>query len=71
MLAQNFQTVGGTVSVDGKTMPIGGGQLNGERIAFTAGDVEYTGQVRGNVMQGAFKSARNTGSWSAVRVDSR
>lgn len=71
VLAQNFQTVGGTVSVDGKTMPIGSGRLNGERIAFTAGDVEYTGQVRGNIMQGEFKSARSTGSWSAVRVDSR
>lgn len=71
VLAQSFQTIGGTISVNGKTMPIGGGRLDGERIAFTAGDVEYTGRVRGNIMQGEFKSGSSTGSWSAVRVDSR
>jgi SAM-dependent methyltransferase len=71
VLAQSFQTVGGTISVDSKTMPIGSGRLDGERIAFTAGDVKYTGRVRGNMMQGEFKSASSAGSWSAVRVDSR
>lgn len=71
VLAQSFQTVAGTINVDGRTVPIGSGRLNGERIAFTAGDVEYAGRVRGNIMEGEFKSARSTGSWSAVRVDPR
>jgi SAM-dependent methyltransferase len=71
VLTQSFQTVGGTIGVDGKSIPIDGGRLNGDRIAFTAGDVEYTGRVQGNVMRGEFKSARSTGSWSAVRAASR
>lgn len=71
VLTQSFQMVDGTVAADGKTVPIDGGRLNGDRIAFTAGGVEYAGQVRGNVMQGEFKSARGNGTWSAVRAPSR
>jgi len=71
VLTQTFQMIGGTLVVDNKTMPINSGRLSGDRITFTAGDVEYTGWVRGNEMQGEFKSARGTGSWGAVRATSR
>lgn len=68
VLTQNFQMLGGTVTADGKTVPIDSGRLRGDRIAFTAGGVEYTGRVLGNAMQGEFKSARNKGTWSAVKA---
>jgi len=71
VLEQTFQMLGGTLVLDGKTVPIDGGRLSGERIAFTAGDAEYTGTVRGNEMQGEFKSPRGTGPWKAVRSVSR
>jgi len=63
--------LGGTLVVDGKSMPIEDGRLSGERIAFAAGGAEYTGRVRGNEMQGEFKSARGAGTWRAVRSVSR
>jgi SAM-dependent methyltransferase len=68
VLTQNFQMVAGSVTTDGKTVPIESGRLRGDRIVFTAGGVEYTGQVLGNAMQGEFKSARNKGSWSAAKA---
>lgn len=71
VLAQTFQQLSGTLAADGKTMTIDRAVLRGDRIAFTAGGVEYTGQVVGDTMQGEFRSAGATGRWSAVRVASR
>ena len=70
-LAQIFQMLSGTLAVDGKTMPIDRAVLRGDRIAFSADGVEYTGQVLGDTIQGEFRSAGTTGRWSAVRVSSR
>lgn len=71
VLAQTFQQLSGSLAADGKTMTIDRALLRGDRIAFTAGGVEYTGQVVGDTMQGEFRSAGTTGRWSAVRVSSR
>lgn len=71
VLRQNFQAFDGTIGVDGKTLAISAGRLSGNRLSFSAGGVEYAGQVFGNVMRGEFKSARGTGIWEAVRVASR
>ena len=71
VLTQTFQMISGTLLVDNKTVRIDGGRLSGDRITFTAGDVEYTGLVRGNEMRGEAKSARGTSSWSAIRAASK
>jgi len=71
VLTQTFQVLSGVLAADGKTMTIDRALLRGDRIAFTAGGVEYTGQVLGDTMQGEFRSAGTTGRWSAIRVASR
>ena len=71
VLTQSFQMLSGTLAVDGRTMTIDRAALRGDRIAFTAGGIEYTGQVLGDTMQGEFRSVGTTGRWSAVRVSSR
>jgi hypothetical protein len=47
-LTQTFQMVSGTLG----STPITGGKLNGEAIAFSAGNAAYTGRVQGNTIQG-------------------
>jgi SAM-dependent methyltransferase len=71
VLAQTFQQLSGTLGADGKTMTIDRAVLRGDRITFTAGGVEYTGQVLGETIQGEFKSTGTTGGWSAIRTPSR
>jgi hypothetical protein len=71
VLTQSFQMIVGTVTADGKKIPIESGRLTGDRIAFSAGGVEYSGRVRGSAMQGEYKSGGTRGTWSAVRSASR
>jgi precorrin-6B methylase 2 len=65
-LAQKFQNITGTLSVDGKDIQIAGA-MNGEQIKFNAGDVEYTGLVNGNSITGTFKAPAGETKWSATR----
>jgi SAM-dependent methyltransferase len=69
VLRQSFQTFTGTLDSDGRNAPIAGGQLRGDHIAFTAGDAVYTGRVRGNEIQGEYRSSGKTSTWRAVRVN--
>ena len=64
-LKQNYQMVSGTLKSSNGTAPIANGKLNGERIVFIAGGVEYTGRVSGNSIEGTVKSG---GSWKATRT---
>ena len=65
-LSQKFQTVEGTLSMDGKATPVTG-KLNGERITFSAGDAEYNGQVNGDSISGTVKAAAAESKWNANR----
>ena len=47
--------------------PITQGRLNGDRIAFTAGDTQYTGSVQGNAMEGTSKTGSTEAKWQATR----
>jgi SAM-dependent methyltransferase len=67
-LEQKFQMISGTLDSGGKKVPITNGRMNGEEITFTAGNVTYVGQVKGNTMQGRTKGASN-GAWTASRSD--
>jgi hypothetical protein len=61
-LDQSFQKLSGTLTVDGKAMPISDAKMTGAQITFTAGGKTYTGRVDGNTMSGT-----SDGGWTATR----
>ncbi len=67
ILRQRFQTVSGMLKTGAGTMAITEGKLNGDKISFTAGDVQYIGLITGDVILGTVKTQRETGNWSATR----
>jgi hypothetical protein len=64
-LKQTFQMISGTLKSGGKTVQVTDGKLNGDQIAFTAGEAHYSGRVSGNSMEGTVKGG---GRWSATRT---
>jgi SAM-dependent methyltransferase len=64
-LQQKYQSVSGTLALDGKAVPIQDGKLKGDRITFTVAGVTYVGRVNGNSMKGRKKGL--AGTWSASR----
>jgi hypothetical protein len=66
VLTQNFQMLTGTLTAGGKSTPIANGRLNGDEIAFTIGDAQYTGRVSGNTMSGEVKG-KPSGAWTATK----
>jgi len=65
-LKQTFQMVTGTLKAGGKETAVKG-RLNGDRISFKAGAVQYTGRVNGDAIKGTIKSGATAGEWSAAR----
>jgi hypothetical protein len=64
-LTQRYQTVTGTLTIDGKETPISEGRLNGAEISFVAGDVRFSGTVNGTRIEAkAQDGSRQT--WSGV-----
>jgi SAM-dependent methyltransferase len=66
MLEQKFQAVTGTLTVGNVVAPVMDGKLDGDRIAFTAGDKRYTGQVKGDTMNGTSMGGSEA-KWQATR----
>ena len=60
-LSQQFQMISGTLG----STPITG-KLLGNDITFTAGNVQYSGKVNGNTIQGTIKGGQG-GSWTATK----
>jgi SAM-dependent methyltransferase len=58
-LEQRFQMLKGTLTTAQGSAPLADGRLRGDHIRFSAGAVEYEGQVNGNSMKGP--------GWTAVR----
>ena len=65
-LKQEFQVVSGTLTTDGKPVPVTG-RLRGEQITFLAGGAQYEARVNGNAMEGTRKGSGSSGSFSATR----
>jgi SAM-dependent methyltransferase len=63
-ITQNYQKFSGTLAEGGRLMPVAG-SLVGDRIAFSAGGVEYTGRVNGSGMEGTVAFG---GRWTATRI---
>ena len=66
-LEQDFRRLSGTLTENGRRVPIADARLSGERISFTAGMTRYEGRVRGKEMSGTAKG-RSAGHWKAVRA---
>jgi SAM-dependent methyltransferase len=52
-LKQEFQKLSGTLKSATGTTNITNGKMRGDQITFTAGNVQYTGKVTGNTIEGA------------------
>lgn len=66
-LQQTFQTVSGTLTVQGREEPITDGRLNGNTLSFTAGNARYTAQIAGETMRILPASGSQKDGWAAVR----
>ncbi len=69
-LTQRFQALDGTLTLDGRSFPLTGGRLTGERIDVTAGPLTFTGRVRGDAMDGTATRAPSSTPlpWTAIRA---
>jgi SAM-dependent methyltransferase len=65
-LNQTFQMLAGTLRMGSDSVAIQDARMNGEEIAFTAGDRRFTGRVSGNQMQGTIGGQ----PWTATRAGS-
>lgn len=69
-LDQKFQTISGTLSVNGASTPVTNGRLRGDEITFTVGGTTYAGRVNGDSMSGTAKGSVSA-AWTATRVPSQ
>ena len=65
-LKQQFQVVTGSLTTDGKSIPVSG-RLRGEQFTFTAGGAQYDGHVNGSTISGTRKAGNASASFSAAR----
>jgi SAM-dependent methyltransferase len=70
-IVQRFQRIFGELQLKGAVLPVANGKLNGDQIAFTIGNKDYSGRVNGSTMQGIVKVAGKTNDWSATRTDNK
>ena len=52
VLTQENQIVNGTATINGETLPITKGRMDGENITFVAGTQTFNGKVKGNKIEG-------------------
>ncbi|MBM3347994.1 MAG: hypothetical protein FJY55_16120 [Betaproteobacteria bacterium] len=69
VLEQNFQMLRGTLSANGVKTELPKARMDGERISFSAGEVQYSGRVLGNRIEGvrAAGAGLPAGAWTAFR----
>jgi SAM-dependent methyltransferase len=60
VLTQENQMVQGTMTVNGETLTISKGRMNGEELSFTAGADTFIGTVKGNRLEGKLGSTSIT-----------
>ncbi|KAA2234832.1 class I SAM-dependent methyltransferase [Salinarimonas soli] len=69
-LTQTFQMLSGTLKTGDASVPVTEARMNGEEIAFKAGDRVYTGRVSGGRMEGRVQGGGAEGAWNATRAGS-
>jgi hypothetical protein len=60
VLTQENQMVNGTATINGETLTITKGRMDGENITFVAGTQTFTGTVKGNRMEGTLGATKVT-----------
>jgi hypothetical protein len=65
-LKQKFQVINGTLKSKTGSTPVTG-RLTGDKITFTAGNMEFTGTVNGNTIEGTSRPAGPETKWQATR----
>jgi hypothetical protein len=65
-LTQVFQTIDGTLKVNGKSASLKNAKIDGSHISFTCGDEEYSGIVNGKMIEGSVKAKGREQKWSAA-----
>jgi SAM-dependent methyltransferase len=66
-LQQSYQFLTGMLTSGTVVAPIKDGRLNGDRISFSVGETRYTGQVKGEAMQGTSVAGGAETKWHAAR----
>jgi hypothetical protein len=59
----------GTLTLNGKNMPISDAKMIGDQITFNAGGTVYTGRLTGAVMEGMARTNGSSGPWRATRAE--
>lgn len=73
-LEQEHDLVSGTLTVNGKEMPIRNGRLHGTKLTFEAGadeQLSFEGRVNGDSLAGVAKVAGEERRWAAHRVSAK
>lgn len=66
-LKQRYQTVTGTLRINGRTIPLSQGLLNGAKITFMAAGARYEGVVDGGNIRGQRHVSGQVLSWRAQK----
>jgi SAM-dependent methyltransferase len=65
-LKQTYQTLAGTLTTGGKSVPVTG-KLRGDQISWSANGQEYSGVVKGNQIEGTTRTGSASSNWTATR----
>jgi methyltransferase family protein len=65
-LKQTYQTLNGTLTTGGKSVPVTG-KLRGTQISWTADGQEYSGVVKGNQIEGTTRTGSASTNWTATK----
>ena len=65
-LKQTYQTLSGTLTTSGKSVPVTG-KLRGTQISWTADGQEYSGVVKGNQIEGTTRTGSASTNWTATK----
>jgi hypothetical protein len=68
-LTQKFQMLTGTLTLDGKSIPISAGRMLGDQIRFIAAGTTYAGSLKGNAIEGSAVTEQRNRTWRATRVN--
>ena len=64
-LRQSYQAVSGTLTQEGKSVPLAKARLRGDALSFTAGDTEYAGRVATARIEGTARRGGVSAAWNA------
>jgi SAM-dependent methyltransferase len=67
VLTQENQMVQGTATINGETLTLTQGKMNGEDIMFVAGAQVFNGKVKGSRIEGTITTPKGPVAWSATK----